>query len=94
MLDFLSYDPMVWIIVVLLGVLSSFICYFGVRAVCQNVYALQDFAESIAADRVPEDLDNWHFSSDEPWRGVKESGEGVPQQDTRRAGKEPTTSIR
>lgn len=62
---FLSYDPMVWVMIVLLGMLSSVLAYFGVRAVCYNVYSLRDFAQAIASDNLPEDTDKWHFSNDE-----------------------------
>lgn len=64
-LDYLSVDPMVWIMVVVLGVLSTVVAYLGARAVSKNVYALQDFAQAIAADELPEDVDRWHFSKDE-----------------------------
>ncbi|MDE7396379.1 MAG: HAMP domain-containing histidine kinase [Muribaculum sp.] len=64
-LVFLGIDPMVWVVVVLLGVLISVIAYFGVRAVCRNVYALRDFAQAIASDSVPENIDLWNFSNDE-----------------------------
>lgn len=64
-LDFLSYDPMVWILVILLGVVLSVLVFFGVRAVCRNVYALKDFAEAISLDHIPQDLDSWQFSNDE-----------------------------
>lgn len=63
--DFLSIDPMIWFVVILLGLISSAMAFFGVRAVCSNVYSLRDFAKSIANDNVPEDLDEWHFSKDE-----------------------------
>lgn len=64
-LDFLSTDPMVWIVVIGLGVLMSILAFFGVRTVCRNVYALRDFAREIASDRLPDDVDSWHFSKDE-----------------------------
>lgn len=62
---FLSYDPMVWIMIVLLGILSSVVAYFGVRVVCHNVYTLRDFAQAIASDNLTDDTDKWHFSNDE-----------------------------
>lgn len=64
-LDFLSFNPMVWIAIILLGVIMSAVIYLGIRAVCENVYSLQDFARSMAADQLPEDTDSWHFSKDE-----------------------------
>ncbi len=64
-LDLLSIDPMVWIVVVLLGLLSSTMAYLGVRAICRNVYALRDFAQAMASDQLPADDDLWHFSKDE-----------------------------
>lgn len=64
-LAFLSYDPMVWVVVVVLGLLTSVIAYFGVRAICHNVYTLRDFADAIAGDRLPDDIDTWRFSRDE-----------------------------
>ncbi len=62
---FLGIDPMVWIVVILLGVILTVLTYFGVRAVCRNVYALRDFAEAVSSDRIPDDLEKWHFSKDE-----------------------------
>lgn len=64
-LAFLSYDPMVWVVVIALAVLMSVFAYFGVRAICKNVYSLRDFAQAIANDRVPENVENWKFSKDE-----------------------------
>lgn len=64
-LDFLSVDPMVWIVVIVLGVLSTVVAYFGARALSKNVYALQDFARAIAADELPGDVDRRCFSKDE-----------------------------
>lgn len=64
-LDFLSVDPMVWIVVVILGVFSSVVAYLGVRTVCRNVYALKSFAQAISSDRTPEDIDSLNFSNDE-----------------------------
>lgn len=64
-LAFLSINPMVWIVVIILGILLSVLIYFGVRAICQNVYTLRDFAQAIASDDLPENVDSWHFSKDE-----------------------------
>lgn len=64
-LDFLSIDPMVWLVVVLLGILSSVCAYLGVRAVSRNVYALRDFAGAIASDSLPDNIDSRKFSNDE-----------------------------
>ncbi len=64
-LAFLSIDPMVWIFVVVLGIISSVLAYFGVRAICRNVYALRDFAQAISSDRLPDNIDSSHFSKDE-----------------------------
>lgn len=63
--DFLSIDPMVWILVILLGIITSVLAYFGVHAVCRNVYALRDFASAIASNNVPNDINSWNFSKDE-----------------------------
>lgn len=64
-LAFLSIDPMVWIVVVVLGILSSVLAFFGVRAVSRNVYTLRDFARAVSTDNIPDDIDSWHFSKDE-----------------------------
>lgn len=64
-LDFLSIDPMVWILVIVLGVFSSVLAFFGVRAVCRNVYALRDFAQAVSTDNLPDDIDSLGFSKDE-----------------------------
>lgn len=64
-LTFLSINPMVWIVIILLGIVLSVLTFFGVRAVCRNVYALRDFAEAVSSDRLPDDIDSWHFSKDE-----------------------------
>lgn len=62
---FLSTDPMVWAIVIILGLLSSVLAFFSASAICRNVYALRDFARAIASDRLPDDADLRHFSNDE-----------------------------
>lgn len=62
---FLGIDPMVWIVVIVLGIVLTVLTYFGVRAVCRNVYALRDFAEAVSSNRIPDDLETWHFSKDE-----------------------------
>ncbi|MBD5210457.1 MAG: HAMP domain-containing histidine kinase [Bacteroidales bacterium] len=62
---FLSTDPMIWIVVLVLGVLTSVMAYFGVRAICRSVYTLRDFADNIASDHLPDNIDTWHFSRDE-----------------------------
>ncbi len=64
-LAFLSIDPMVWLVVFILGVLTSVLAYIGVRAICRNVYALRDFTQAIADDTLPEDTDFGNFSNDE-----------------------------
>lgn len=63
--DFLSIDPMIWIAVILLGIFSSVLAYFGVRAVCRNVYTLQNFARAVASDNLPDNIDSMNFSNDE-----------------------------
>ena len=60
-LDFLSIDPMVWIVVIVLGISSSALAYFVSKAISRNVYALQDFAAAISSDRLPDNIDSWHF---------------------------------
>lgn len=64
-LSFLSIDPMIWLVVVLLGIITSVLAYIGVRAVCRNVYSLHDFANAIAGEKLPDDIDSWKFSNDE-----------------------------
>ena len=64
-IDFLSIDPMVWLVVIGLGILSSIVAYLGVRAVCQNVYSLRDYANAIASDQLPDNIDSLNFSKDE-----------------------------
>lgn len=64
-IDFLSIDPLVWIVVIILGILSSALAYWGVRVVCKNVYALRNLAQAISTDQLPDDADTWEFSDDE-----------------------------
>lgn len=63
--DFLKIDPMIWVVVIILGVLSSGLAFLGVRAVSQSVYTLRDFARMISSDKIPEDVESLHFSNDE-----------------------------
>lgn len=63
-LTFLSVDPMVWIVILILGIISSVLAYLGLKAICHDVYSLRDFANDIASDRMP-DIDSRHFSNDE-----------------------------
>ncbi len=64
-LEFFGIDPMVWVVVFGLGILSSAIVYLGTKAVCRNVYALRDFAEAISSNKLPDNIDSWDFSNDE-----------------------------
>lgn len=64
-LTFLSIDPTIWIVVIILGLLTSLLAYLGVKAVCRNVYMLRDFANDIANDIVPDKTDTSRFSNDE-----------------------------
>lgn len=64
-LDFLDIDPMVWIVVIILGIIASVLAFFGVRNVCRNVYMLRDFAQAVSSDNLPDDIDSWKFSKDE-----------------------------
>lgn len=61
---FLRIDPMVWVVVVALGSISSIVAYLGLKAVCRNVYNLRDFANAIKHDE-PIDVSNMRFSDDE-----------------------------
>lgn len=63
--EFLSIDSMIWIVVIGLGVLSFILAYFSSKAMCRNVYALRDFAEMIASNNLPDDIETWRFSKDE-----------------------------
>lgn len=63
--DFLRIDPTIWVVVIILGLLTSVMAYFGVRAICRNVYALRDFTKAIASDTLPDDIDSSNFSNDE-----------------------------
>lgn len=64
-IDYIGVGPMVWVLVIALGLLSSFLAYLGVVTVSRNVYALRDFAHSIASDAIPSNIDFSHFSNDE-----------------------------
>jgi len=64
-LKFFGIDPMVWIVVLGLGILSSSLVYLGTRAICRNVYALRDFAEAISSNQLPDNVNSWNFSNDE-----------------------------
>ncbi len=63
--EFLSVDSMVWVVMLGLGGLSFILAYFSSKAICRNVYALRDFAESIATNSLPDDIETWRFSKDE-----------------------------
>lgn len=63
--DFLSADPTRWVVIIALGIFASILAFFGVGAVCRNVYALSDFAEAIFEDRLPDDISPDKFSNDE-----------------------------
>ncbi len=64
-LDFLGVDPMVWVAVIVLGVMTTALAYFGSRAISRNVYALNDFARAIASDQLPDNVDSLKFPQDE-----------------------------
>lgn len=64
-LEFFGTDPMVWVVVFLLGVFSTVLVYLGTKAVCHNVYALRDFADAISSNLLPDNVDSYKFSKDE-----------------------------
>jgi len=64
-LRFFGTDPMIWVVVFGLGIFSSVLVYLGSKAVCKNVYALHDFAETISSNHLPENVDSWNFSKNE-----------------------------
>jgi len=64
-LNFFGTDPMVWVMVIGLGILSSALVFIGSKTVCRNVYALYDFAEMISSNKLPDNVDSWNFSKDE-----------------------------
>ncbi len=64
-LDFLGIDPMVWVVVFGLGILSSLLVFFGTKNICRNVYTLRDFAKAISSNRLPDNVESWNFSKDE-----------------------------
>lgn len=64
-LEFIGIDPMIWIVVIGLGILSFILAYLGSRAVCKNVYVLRDFADAISSNKLPENIESWNFSKDE-----------------------------
>lgn len=64
-IDFLRIDPMVWLVVILLGIISSVLAYLSIRTICQNVYSLRDYAEAIASDNLPDNIESMKFSKDE-----------------------------
>ncbi len=63
--EFLSVDPMIWIVVIALGIISSLLAYLGSRALSRNIYALRDFANAISSDKMPDSIDLKYFSKDE-----------------------------
>lgn len=64
-LRFFGIDPMIWVVVFGLGILSSVLVYLGTKAVCRNVYALCDFADAISSNQIPDNIGSWNFSNDE-----------------------------
>lgn len=62
---FLSVDSMIWVVVFGLGLLSFLLAYFSSKALCRNIYALRDFAESISSNNLPDNIESWRFSKDE-----------------------------
>ncbi len=62
---FFGTDPMIWFVVLGLGIFSSLLVYLSSKAVCRNVYALRDFADAIASNRLPDNVESWNFSKDE-----------------------------
>jgi len=64
-LEFFSIDQMVWVVVFVLGILSSVLVYLGSKTVCRNIYALRDFSEAISSNQMPTDVDSLGFSNDE-----------------------------
>jgi len=64
-LRFFDTDPMIWVVVFGLGILSSLLVFLCSKAICRNVYALRDFADAISSNRLPDNINLWDFSNDE-----------------------------
>ncbi len=62
---FIGVDPMVWIVVFGLGILSFVLAYLGSKAVCRNIYVLRDFADAISSNKLPDNIESWKFTKDE-----------------------------
>lgn len=60
----LSYDPMVWIIVIALAVIVTGISFYLCSLVSRNVYILRDFATKAAQGDIP-DIKKMKFGHDE-----------------------------
>lgn len=63
--EFLSMDSMIWVVVLILGIISSLLAYFSSKAMCRNIYALRDFAEMISSNNLPDEIEDLRFSKDE-----------------------------
>lgn len=64
-LEFFGTDPMIWVVVFILGIFSSVLVYLGTKAVCRNIYVLRDFADAISSNQLPDNMEAWRFSKDE-----------------------------
>lgn len=64
-LEFLGTDPMIWVVVLILGIFSSILVYMGTKRVCRNVYVMRDFADAISSNQLPDDMESWRFPKDE-----------------------------
>lgn len=62
---FFGTDPMIWFVVLGLGIFSSVLVYLSSKALCRNIYGLRDFADAIAANMLPDNVEAWNFSKDE-----------------------------
>lgn len=63
--EYMRIDPMLWVVILSLGLISSILAFFSAKAICRNIYSLHNFAEMIASNNIPDDVDSWHFSKDE-----------------------------
>lgn len=63
-LAFINIDPMVWIIILGLGVIISITAFIGLKSTCRDIYSLQKFAKAISDDKIP-NAESLTFSKDE-----------------------------
>ena len=86
-LDFLSIDPMVWIVVIVLGILSSALAIFRFQSYFQKRLCASGFRRCHFIRPIARQYRFMAFFQRWTWKRITQSSQAISRQDTRRTRK-------